>query len=298
MDQDQKKETVIASLFAQWTKSATDFWGNMLQMQSGMSDASETSRKNPLHQTQKAYESSSKILGALFSTMSEPENLESALKGMDSIPEFMMQMAQQSWEGYLELQKKMAENAAKIGQHTEAYKFEGIDQNIFKAWRDIYEKEFRQYLNVPQLGLNRFHQEKINRLIDRLNIFQSSLNEFIYMFYIPIEKSGAVMQEKIEQLAEKGELHENFKEYYNMWIKTLEGHYMTLLKSPEYAEVMNNTINALVQYREAKQEVLYDVLKELPIPTNKDMDELYSDLYILKKKVGELSRKLDENRGV
>lgn len=298
MDQDQKKETVIASLFAQWTKSATDFWGNMLQMQSGMSDASETSRKNPLHQTQKAWESSSKILGALFSTMSEPENLESALKGMDSIPEFMMQMAQQSWEGYLELQKKMAENAAKIGQHTEAYKFEGIDQNIFKAWRDIYEKEFRQYLNVPQLGLNRFHQEKINRLIDRLNIFQSSLNEFIYMFYIPIEKSGAVMQEKIEQLAEKGELHENFKEYYNMWIKTLEGHYMTLLKSPEYAEVMNNTINALVQYREAKQEVLYDVLKELPIPTNKDMDELYSDLYILKKKVGELSRKLDENRGV
>jgi class III poly(R)-hydroxyalkanoic acid synthase PhaE subunit len=296
MNQDQKKETVITSLFAQWTKSATDFWGNMLQMQFGMSDASEASRKNPFHQTQKAYESGAKILGALISTLSQPENLESALKGMDSLPEFIIQMAQQSWESYLELQKKMAESAAKIGQHTEAYKFEGIDQNVFKAWRDIYEKEFRQYLNVPQLGLNRFHQERIARLIDTLNIFQASLNEFIYMFYIPIEKSGAVMQEKIEQLAEKGEIHDNFKEYYNMWIKTLEGHYMTLLKSPEYAEVMNNTINALVQYREAKQEVLYDILKEFPIPTNKDMDELYNDLYILKKKVSELCRKLDESR--
>jgi len=298
MDQDQKKETAIGSLFAQWTKSQADLWEDMIRMQFGMSDASEKSRKNPLHQTQKAYESGSKILGALISTLSEPENLESALKGMDSLPEFMMHITQQAYEGYLEFQKKIVEIAAKIGQHTEAYKFEGIDQNIFKVWRDIYEKEFRQYLNVPQLGLNRFHQERIARLIDTLNIFQASLNEFIYMFYIPIEKSGAVMQEKIEQLAEQGEIHDNFKEYYNMWIKTLEGHYMTLLKSPEYAEVMNNTINALVQYREAKQEVLYDILKEFPIPTNKDMDELYNDLYILKKKVSDLSRKLEESRGV
>jgi hypothetical protein len=32
----------------------------------------------------------------------------------------------------------------------------------------------------------------------------------------------------------------------------------------------------------------------MPIPTNKDMDELYKEIYLLKKKVRELSRKLDE----
>jgi polyhydroxyalkanoate synthesis regulator phasin len=33
-------------------------------------------------------------------------------------------------------------------------------------------------------------------------------------------------------------------------------------------------------------------LQNLPIPTNKDMDELYKDLYILKKRVKELERKV------
>jgi len=109
-----------------------------------------------------------------------------------------------------------------------------------------------------------------------------------------VEKSSAVMQEKVEELIEKGDIHDNFKDYYNMWIKILEGHYMTLLKSPEYTQVMNKTVEALVQYRKAKDEVMYDVLEKLPIPTNKDMDELYKDFYLLKKKVRELSKKLEE----
>ena len=35
-----------------------------------------------------------------------------------------------------------------------------------------------------------------------------------------------------------------------------------------------------------------DMLQNLPIPTNKEMDELYKDLYILKKRVKELERKV------
>ena len=294
---DQEKNMDMSALFAAWTKSATDFWGNMAKMQTGAfgpGDASETSKKNPIYQMQKTYETSAKIFQALFSNLSSPENLSAALEGMDSIPEFMMQMGQQSWEGYLDLQKRFADQAARMGQHTEAYKFEGIDQNIFKAWHEIYEKEFQKFLNVPQLGLTRFHQERFNQFIDKFNLLQAAVNEFVYMFYIPIEKSSVVMQEKMEELADKGEFHDNFKDYYNMWIRILEGHYMTLLKSPEYTEVLDNTINALVQYKKAKEELLYDVLQDLPIPTNKEMDELYKDFYLMKKKVKELSKKLDE----
>ncbi|MDM8525390.1 poly(R)-hydroxyalkanoic acid synthase subunit PhaE [Desulfococcaceae bacterium HSG8] len=300
MDQSQKTEGGMESLFAAWTKSVTDFWGNMAKMQPDVpssSGTSEESRKtDPLHKARKGWETSNKVMQSLFSSLTEPENMAAMMKGMDSMPEFVVKMTEQSWDGYLELQKQWADHATRIGKHTEAYRFDDIDQNIFRTWKEIYEKEFQKFLHAPQLGLTRFHQERVNRLMDKYSIFRSALNEFIYMFYIPIEKSVGVMQEKIDQMADQGDMPANFKDYYNMWIRTLEGHYMTLLKSPEYTQVMDQTIDALVQYRKAKEEVLYDFLQDLPIPTNQDMDELYKDFYLLKKQVRELSKKVNREK--
>jgi len=301
MENDQKeKDTGMESLFAEWTKSATDLWGNMARMQTGVfwPFAPSDTGKGSGQKTQKAWESSGKIVEALAKMFTDPENLDSFWQsyqgGIDSLPEFFMKMTRQSWDGYMDLQTRWAERAAKMGQTTKAYNFDDIDQETFTLFREIYEKEIQKFLNVPQLGLNRFYQERMAKAVDKHNIYQAALGEFLYMFYIPIEKTSGVMQEKVGELIENGEISDNFKDYYNMWIKILEGHYMTLLQSPEYTRVMNNTINALVNYRKARDEVLYDILQKLPIPTNKDMDELYKDFYLLKKKVRELSAKLEK----
>ncbi len=297
MDQNQKKETGTETLFADWIKSATDFWGEMAKMQSGASGQFGKSEKNrQAMKAQKSWESGAKIIQSMISTLSEPENLNAILKGTETVPEFTMEIAHHMWDGYFELQKKMMDRVVGLGQQTKAYDFTDIDQDLFKTLREMYEKEFQKYLNVPQLGLTRFHQERMNRVIDKYSIFQTSLSEFLYMFYVPIEKSLVIMQEKVEHMAEEGELHDNYKDYYNMWVKVLEGHYMKLLQSSEYTDVMKNTIDSLVQYREAKDEFMYDILQKLPIPTNKDMDELYKDLYLLKKQVRELSKQVKEMR--
>jgi archaellum component FlaC len=49
----------------------------------------------------------------------------------------------------------------------------------------------------------------------------------------------------------------------------------------------------------AKQEFLRDGLQQLPIPTNKDMDDLYKELYLLKKRIKALEKKVEQvvNRG-
>ena len=303
MDQNQKEGADMASLFATWTQATTDFWANMTKMQphwgaspdpSEPPKESESSKeKGPASKMQKNLEIGAKILQALISRLGEPENLDATMKGMDSVPEFTLKMTQQFWDGYLELQKKWAEQARKFGQHTEAYQFEDIEQNIFKTWNELYEEEFQKFFNVPSLGLTRFYQERLSQLADKFTVYQSSLSEFVYMFYVPIEKTTGVMQEKMEEMADQGELHDDFNTYYNMWVKILEGHYMTLLKSPEYLQVMNKTIIALTEYKEARNEVLYDILQKLPIPTNKDMDEVYKELYLLKKRFRDLSRVVD-----
>lgn len=291
MEQKKKTETDPAAWMSAWTKLTTDFWRQMLGEQAGA--GSETSAKNPGSQAQKMLLSGTKMLHLMLAKMSDPASISATLQGIDTLPEISMNLIQQGVNSYVEMQKQWTEQISRIGKHTEAYKFEGIDENVFKTWKETYEKEFQKFFNVPALGLTRCYQERINRLMDETNQFQVALSEFVYLFSVPFEKTAKVMQEKTEELVEKGDVPNDFKEYYNMYIKILEGHYMTLLQSPEYIHVMSHTLNALVKYKTAKAEVLYDMLSTLPIPTNKDMDELYKEFHVLKKRVREQDKRLD-----
>lgn len=287
------------ALVAAWMKSATDFWRNMTDIDPsmfGMPEKEKDEQKGPAYQAQKSWRTGVKVFQAVASMMSEPENLQDLMKGTEALPEFMVNMTQQTWDGFFSVQKKMMDRAVRIGQHTEAYSFEDLDQELFKSLREIYETEFQKYFNIPQLGLTRFQQERLTQFVDKYNMYQSRLSEFIYVFCVPLEKAYAVLQEKIEEMANEGEISDNYKDYYNMYIKILEGHYMKLLQSPEYVEVMNNTINALVSYKKAREQLFQDVLQNLPVPTNREMDELYKDIYNLKKQVRELSKRLDETK--
>ncbi|MGD9878273.1 poly(R)-hydroxyalkanoic acid synthase subunit PhaE [Desulfococcus sp.] len=293
MDGRSKDSTNSEPLAGEWMKQFTAFWETMTQAGAGTFMPNGMPGKAQQEKLRKHWETGGKIFQAMTAFLNKPETLEGMLKGLDAAPDLLSQLVRQSWEGYFDLQRQWLERAAKMGSETRAYSFEDIDQDTFKFVRELYEKEFRKFLQIPQLGLTRFHQERFNEMIDCHNLFQTAIAEFIYIFYVPIEKTTAVMQEKLEAMAEAGELHDDFRTYYNMWIKTLEGHYMTLLKSPEYTQVMDNTIAALVKYKTAREDFVCDMLHNLPIPTHRDMDALYKDFYVLKKKVRELSRKLD-----
>ncbi len=297
-DRNKKGEyTDMAAMMGAWMKSAMAFWENMPlagSFESNMFDFFPKQQKGPAYQAQKSFERGAKIAQTLAKILGEPENINAMFKAADTAPEFVMRLSRQVWEAFLEAQKKWTERAVNIGKHEKAYNFEDLDHETFEAFREIYEKEFQRFFNVPQIGLTRFYQERVNRAIDKYNVFQSTLGEFVYLFYVPLEKSTAVMQEKIEEMVKKGEVKGDYKDYYAMWVKILEGHYMKLLQSPDYTRVMDKTISALVDYRNARDEMMYDILQNLPIPTNRDMDELYKEFYQLKKKVRELAKKLEE----
>ena len=201
-------------------------------------------------------------------------------------------MAKSGWEANFQTQQHILEKAGKIGQRVEAYNFDNLDQEVFKALTDIYDKELRQYFHIPQLGLTRFYQERFNALLDKQNIFETTLAEFLSIIYLPIEKSFKVLQEKLQTMAQEGVLPKEAKENYAMWIKILEGHYMSLFKSKEYTDALHNTLEKLEDFIQAKNETLQDMLQFLPVPTNKEMDELYKEFHQLKKRVRELEKKV------
>ncbi len=286
----------LARLYGAWFKMAADFWENFsrTQPEKEMVDFFSQKQKGPSHELQQAWERGSEIAAAVLGMLGDPENLDALFKATDSVPEIIARTSRQVWESFCETQKCWMKQAAEVGNQEKISGFESLDQETFEAFRKIYEKEFQRFFYVPQIGLARYYQERANKAVDKYNLFQSSLSEFIYMFYVPLEKSLGVLQEKIREMVREGEIKDDFKEYYSMWIKILESQYMKVLQSPEYTEVLGRTISSLVTYRNARDEMMYDLLKHVPVPTNREMDELYEEFYELKKKVRELSKKVDQ----
>ncbi|TKB24179.1 hypothetical protein FCL47_19930 [Desulfopila sp. IMCC35006] len=275
-----------------WVKSMGEFWGNLAGQ--WLSQAQQQpwtlggNSANP--KSQATMDAALKNWQAIAGAMARPESISSLLKGSGAMPEMLLHMAQSSLGGFGEMHKKMIERLGRVGASAKAYDFQDIDENIFRIWTDIYEKEFKQFFQIPQLGLMRTYQEKANQVLDKYNFFQSTLSEFLNLLGLPFNRAMKVMQDKIGEMAENGTLPEDTKVYYNMWVKVLEGHYMTLYQTPEYVETMARTINALAEFSAARDAVLEDLLSQLPVARKSDMDDMARELYELKKRLRKLEK--------
>jgi polyhydroxyalkanoate synthesis regulator phasin len=290
MDENQQEKIENLPPFADWLKSGNDFWSSFMKMAPAVPDAKP--EKGTKGRTVESWEAAMKAWQSLSSTLNEPETAKAVFKGVGTLPDVFLKIAEATWDACFEMQKKNIERAGKIGQQVEAHQFESVDQEMFKALKEIYEEELRQFFYTPQLGLTRSYQERFNQFLDKLNLMHVAGAEFLSILYLPFEKSFKGVQQQLDALAKEGKLPKETKEYYNMFIKVLEGHYMTLFKSPEYKKTLSELFNHLSEYIISKNEVLQDILQALPVPTHKEMDELYKDLHILKKRVKYLESQL------
>jgi hypothetical protein len=276
-----------------WMKIAFDFWGAMGNMwRPSAADTASSASAPPAGRFEEAWSSSRKLWDVSAKAMSEPGFVELLQKGFQAAPDVSMRLAQTAFEGFLEFEKRWSDRMQKLSVPSEPYSFDDLDREFLNRWTDVYQKEFRQFLNIPQLGLTKFYQEKINQTLDKFNLFQAALAEFLHLLSIPVDKSFRVMQEKLAELTQAGKLPEDLKPYYQMWIKILEGHYMSLFQSDQYTETMARTIDAFNQFLAARNSVLEDAFKLLPVCTHRDMDEVNREIYRLKKRVRALEKKL------
>lgn len=289
---DERQQAKIENMlpFAQWIKTTNDLLFSW--MKTAPAVAASSSSKGSRGRSVKSWEDAMKTWQSLSSALSEPETADALFRGMSTLPDVFMKISEATWDACFEMQKKTIERAGKIGQRVEAYQFEGIDQDLFKTLKEIYEHELKQFFYAPQLGLTRSYQERLNQFLDKLNMIQAVGAEFLSLLYLPFEKSSKVVQQQLDELAKEGKLPKETKEYYNMFIKVLEGHYMTLYKSPEYKKTLSTLFHHLSEFIISRNEVLQDILQSLPVPTYKEMDELYKDLYVLKKRVKYLESQL------
>lgn len=284
-----------------WMKLIGQAWGPMVnQLVKQTADPWSGGSETPKSESRSSHDATSKAQAAMSATvknwqtlataMATPESMSALFKGAGAMPEVLLKLAQTSMGSVVELHQKMVQRFGRMGKSVEAYQFEDIEENINRLWTDIYEKEFRQFFHIPQLGLTRTYQERAGEAADKYNLFQSNLNEFLRMLSLPFSHALQVMQDKLGQMAEKGELTDDTKFYYNMWVKVLEGHFMTLFQTPEYIDTLTRTINSLANYTAARDAAVEDLFGLLPVAKKSDMADMARELYEVKKRLRELEK--------
>ena len=283
----------MTSMVNTWMKTMGDLWGNVPGQwgaTQGQQQAWTKAGNAATPKAQAAMAAALKNWQTMAGAMATPGSMTALFKGSGAMPEVLLKLAQTSMGSFMELQQNMIQRVGRIGDSAEAHQFQDIDENISRLWTDIYEKEFRQFFHIPQLGLMRTYQEKANQVADKYNLFQSTLSEFLSLLGLPFNRAMQVMQEKIGEMAENGELTDDTKVYYNMWVKVLEGHFMTLFQTPEYVETLSRTINALTDFSAARNAALEDMLSMLPVAKKTEMDDMARELYELKKRLRKLEK--------
>ena len=244
----------------------------------------------------KAWEPAMKTWNEFASKMNKKEMIENIMENNRAGTENFHKMFKSGLEGFSFFQKRWMESAKNIHGIFKEHRIEGMGgSEIFDLFTDIYQKEISKFLSIPPLGLSREYQAKLQQMIDKSNIFHVKLMEFLYFLYIPFEKSFKVVQDSLASMADEGALPEDSKEYYQMWLKQLENHYMSLFKSNEYRTALGKVVDAMSDFMAARQQIIQDSMKAFGIPVENDLDELYKDIYSLKKRIRVLEREAEKN---
>lgn len=290
-EEDQKTQLNESSIFP-WLQMVTDMWMNMAKTMPSGSQTALNAQAALQNRFSQQLDTHLNLLKS-FSRMMKPPEGQSAVAGAaQALPEVFLKIAKSGFDTALQIQNHLMEKAGKIGKRTEAYTFDNLDQDIFKALNEVYEKEIQQYFKIPPLGLTRFYQERINELFNKHNIFETTLAEFLSILYLPLEKSFQVFQEKLKVMAEEGNVPTATKENYAMWLKILEGHYMNLFKSADYTDALHRVLKNFEDFMIARNETMQDYLQMLPVVTTKDIEDLYKEFHVLKKRVNKLEKML------
>ncbi len=291
-----------AEVFGTWMKSATDFWlqmaGSMMpQPESGTFEHVKDHVKDEDHgdadhdplagSAAQVLAASMTAAGALASAMGQPDSLVSSLKSVTAIPDIILKMIQPAFDNLAEMTGKMTGQMGKSAQYAIS---PGVDRQAFRIWHDVYDSEFRKFINIPQLGLMRYHQEKFSQFFDCLGQLETIMAGFLQLVFQPLYDSFATFQEQIAEKSIRNGLPEDLRSYYTIWIKILEGHYMRLLRSPEYLKMLSEALNAASAYAKARRELVNDLLQYLSLPSISDFEEMQKELYLLKKRIGKIEK--------
>lgn len=167
-------------------------------------------------------------------------------------------------------------------------------KDTFKEILKLMSGEMNRFISIPPLGLSRNYQGKVVDVVDKGNQFLLTLGEYMFLMFSPLEQAMQMVQATVKGLTEEERQSLTPESVYETWLKELEQGYFTLYGSEEYLGILKRLVSAMGEFNLARQNYMSDCLKLMGIPSENDLDDLYRDLYSLKKKISSLENVIEK----
>lgn len=193
--------------------------------------------------------------------------------------------------------KPLIENYMNVLEKT-GQAFQGIgDPSKFgefhDSWQKAYDDLFGKFLQSPTVGPSRQFVETLKKDADSFFKYVNASAQFYSTLYKPgieaIEEAAAQASELF-----KNHSPESFRMFYDKLLKSLEMKFFELFKSKDFGEAMKENLNASLEYKTRHREMIETLLKETPLVTHSEMDEVHEEVYKLKKRIKELEKTIKE----
>jgi len=214
----------------------------------------------------------------------------------DDAAQQMMREVGDLWNRFF--QEQMASFGQTASSSTHGFSFTEAGKSEFRnRWQNFIREEMARCFQVTPIGPLRQYQEKTIRVIQAFAEWETACTEFCVLMNRPMEASFLDVEEKIRREGRTGGNKIPGKDLFPLWIDALERRYMDLYRSEEFMTSLGKTLNAVTSVTKAREDLMEDILKSLHVPTPRDMDELYREIYLLRKRVEILEARRKESHG-
>ncbi len=171
---------------------------------------------------------------------------------------------------------------------------QGIDQ-IYSRLSERAFHFFKEHVvddfGSPPLWLEHDSMKKITSAFEAYTDLMNAMACFSDKFSIPFKKSLADFIQKTGEL-EKIDPVQDPKKLYKELVKNLDKEYDDFLKTEQGVETVMDVVDKLLVYQQRINDVKEIWFKFLSIPTKAEMEDIYKNIYAVKKQNRELESRL------
>ena len=168
--------------------------------------------------------------------------------------------------------------------------FDETKNKLYEVWSKAIRDKINNFFQNMAVGPFREYQEKNNRLRKAFINWEASCRDFFSLLNLPLEESW----KELEREWSVGEMRSRDKispdAIFHQWVGILERYYTALYESEEFVTAMNRTLQHSAELINARTAIEDDFLKYHHLPTFREMDDLYKELYFLRKRVESLEK--------
>ena len=169
---------------------------------------------------------------------------------------------------------------------------------FYALLRKSYEDSLGKILRMPTMGYFRELQERINRSLDSYVEFLTVLNHYYSLFYQTGLRAMERVLNRLEEFKDEDwSTPQGVRKFYRLWWTINEDTYYELFLSEEFINLLREVLSRGLLFRKWLEELYDKMIEPTPLPSKKDMDEIYQAIYELKKEVRWQRKALEQLTG-